>query len=143
MSSSTDTWEKKVTAARYIMCGMTQKEVAGLVGVHPSTLSGWTRHPDWSEAMRDANTVEFEEMAARALGVVKESIASGDVKTSQWYLSKVHPVFSGRAFAAGQETLGNAQQSNADLSSLSEQELRRLAAGTFDAEYEEVEDDDE
>ena len=140
MADANSKWQRKVTAARYIMCGMTQKQTASLVGVSPTTVSNWTKQGDWSEAMREASTVEFSEMAAQALGVVKEAIAGGDVKTAKWYLSKVHPVFNGGT--QRQQGIESEQQRNIDLSNLSDQELRRLADGSsepIDAEFEDDE----
>ena len=108
------------------MCGMSYNQVGSLIGVSGSTVSRWTREDDWSAIMREASSVEFSEMAARALGVVKGAIDDGDVKTARWYLEKVHPVFQKQtpAMVEAQE-----RQRLPDLSDMSQDELRRLARG--------------
>lgn len=128
---SNSKWEKKVTAARYIMCGMSQREVASLVGVSPATVSKWTKGADWGEAMREASTAEFHEMAAQALGVVKDSIQQGDVGTAKWYLTRVHPVFNG---TQGQTARLEQERNKAiDLEDMTDAELRLLVEGdTYD-----------
>lgn len=125
--------EQMVTAARYIMCGMTYSQVASLVGVSPSTVRNWTRRKDWSEIMQDASSVEFTEMAAKALGVVKNAIEDGDLKTATWYLSKVHPVFSGRKASHVDES-GPTLAAHEKVKALDTESLRRLARGDEDVD---------
>jgi transcriptional regulator with XRE-family HTH domain len=141
-------WEKAVLAARYRMCGLTQAETGGLIGVTASTISQWEQSKWWAEVCLEATTVEFSLMAAKALGVVKQKIEEGDVNTARWFLGKAHPLLSDRpkqtqSLDVTQTAAAKRLKAHPDFAKMTEDQLRALAFGDPEPVILELTHDDE
>lgn len=118
-------WDKAVAVARYRMCGLTQADVAGIVGLSSQTISAYESSNWWSQALAEAARAEFSHIAAQALGVIKSKIEEGDATTARWFLSKVHPALSDKPTPLQ----GPEQKQLPGVEEMTDEELRQLASG--------------
>lgn len=118
-------WKAAVKAAKFRYLGYTQAETAEQIGVSRGTVTNWEMSDWWGEAFEEAESHGLSDMALQARKVIMEKLEEGDIKTAQWILERRDKMF---VKPKGRETTAEKTATGPDLSGMSEEDLRALAA---------------